>query len=171
RGPHRLHRQPDPEPVRGGPRHAVRLGAVVPALAHGPRAALRVPAPAPGVAGLSAVAESRRRSSPVLAAFSVLVYLFLYAPILVLVVFSFNAGRLTAEWQGFTLAWYAKLLRNPQILSALRNSLVVAFSSTVACTVLGTAAALAFHKHRFRKQAAFDALITVPIVVPEIVLA
>lgn len=119
------------------------------------------------------MADSRDtlRSSPGLALFSALVYLFLYAPILVLVVFSFNAGRLTAEWQGFTLAWYARLLHNPQILSALRNSLVVATASTVACTILGTAAALAFHKHRFRKQAAMDALITVPIVVPEIVLA
>ena len=116
----------------------------------------------------------RRRGSGgpgILAGFSALVYVFLYAPLLVLVVFSFNRGRLTAAWEGFTLAWYAKLFANPQILSSLRNSLIVAAASTLVCTVVGTAAALAFFRHRFRKQAALDALITIPIVVPEIVLA
>jgi len=112
-----------------------------------------------------------RRQRPLLAAFSGLTYLFLYAPILVLVVFSFNRGRLTAAWEGFTLEWYLKLLDNPQILAALRNSLLIAAAATVACTVLGTAAALAFFRHRFRREAAIDGLITLPIVVPEIVLA
>jgi spermidine/putrescine transport system permease protein len=113
----------------------------------------------------------RRRTPDLLAGLSVLVYLFLYAPILVLVAFSFNRGRLTARWEGFTLAWYEKLFANPQILASLRNSLVVAFAATALCTVVGTAAALAFFRHRFRRQAALDALVTVPIVVPEIVLA
>lgn len=112
-----------------------------------------------------------KRRSPLLGAFSALTYLFLYAPILVLVVFSFNRGRLTAQWEGFTLEWYRKLLHNPQILASLRNSLVVALATTVACTVLGTAAALAFFRHRFKREAALDGLITLPIVVPEIVLA
>ena len=106
-----------------------------------------------------------------LGAFAALVYLFLYAPILVLVTFSFNRGRLTAAWEGFTLAWYAKLLDDVQVLSSLRNSLVVACAATVACTLLGTAAALALHRHRFRRQGALEALVTLPIVVPEIVLA
>jgi len=112
-----------------------------------------------------------RRRRPFLAAWSGLTYLFLYAPILVLVVFSFNRGRLTAAWEGFTFDWYLKLLENPQILTSLRNSLLIAAATTVACTVLGTAAALAFFRHRFRREAALDGLITLPIVVPEIVLA
>jgi spermidine/putrescine transport system permease protein len=112
-----------------------------------------------------------KRERPLLAAFSGLTYLFLYAPILVLVVFSFNRGRLTASWEGFTLEWYAKLLENAQILTSLRNSLMIAGATTIACTVLGTAAALAFFRHRFKREAAIDALITLPIVVPEIVLA
>jgi spermidine/putrescine transport system permease protein len=99
------------------------------------------------------------------------VYLFLYAPILVLVAFSFNRSRLTATWEGFTLEWYGKLLQDPQILSSLRNSLVVGVAATILSTIIGTAAALAFHRYRFRQQAAFDALVTLPIVVPEIVLA
>jgi spermidine/putrescine transport system permease protein len=117
------------------------------------------------------VRAARGERGGLLAGFSLLVYLFLYAPILVLVVFSFNRGRLTAAWEGFTLDWYAKLFDNPQILSSLRNSLVVAGATTFLCTVVGTAAALAFFRHRFRRQAALDGLITVPIVVPEIVLA
>jgi spermidine/putrescine transport system permease protein len=117
------------------------------------------------------MAESRAASSRILTAFSLAVYAFLYAPILVLVVFSFNKSRLTASWEGFTFGWYHKLFENPQILSALRNSLIVGFATTLICVVAGTAAALAFHRHRFSRQPALDALITVPIVIPEIVLA
>jgi spermidine/putrescine transport system permease protein len=106
-----------------------------------------------------------------LALFAASAYLFLYAPILVLVAFSFNRGRLTASWEGFTLGWYAKLLENVQVMTSLRNSLVVAFAATAICTVVGTAAALALHRHRFKKQGAVEALVTLPIVVPEIVLA
>jgi spermidine/putrescine transport system permease protein len=115
--------------------------------------------------------RSARVGSPFLGLYSLFIYVFLYAPILVLVVFSFNRGRLTASWEGFTLLWYGKLLNNPQILASLRNSLLVACATTVVCTIVGTAAALAFFRHRFRKQAALDAFITLPIVVPEIVLA
>jgi spermidine/putrescine transport system permease protein len=106
-----------------------------------------------------------------LTAFGVLVYLFLYAPILVLAAFSFNKGRLTASWEGFTFDWYLRLLQNEQVLTAVRNSLIVGFAATLFATVLGTTAALAFHRYRFRRQEAMDALVTVPIVVPEIVLA
>jgi len=112
-----------------------------------------------------------RGGARALALFSLGAYLFLYAPILVLVAFSFNRGRLTAAWEGFTLGWYLKLLDDVQVLTSLRNSLVVAFAATVICTVLGTAAALALHRHRFRRQAAVEAMVTLPIVVPEIVLA
>ena len=106
-----------------------------------------------------------------LSIFGIFVYLFLYAPILVLAAFSFNKGRLTASWEGFTFDWYLKLLHNEQVLTAVRNSLIVGFAATILATVLGTTAALAFHRYRFRRQEAMDALVTVPIVVPEIVLA
>jgi spermidine/putrescine transport system permease protein len=112
----------------------------------------------------------KARPSP-LAGVSAAVYLFLYAPILVLVAFSFNAGRLTAEWTGFSLDWYAKAAANPQILAALRNSLKVAFTTTAIATAVATAAAVAFHRYRFRRQDALDAAVTLPIVVPEIVMA
>jgi spermidine/putrescine transport system permease protein len=111
------------------------------------------------------------KSARTLALFSLAVYVFLYAPLFVLAVFSFNQGRLTASWEGFTIGWYAQLVHDAQVLSGLRNSLVVGLAATVLATAFGTAAALAFHRHRFRAQDAFEALITLPMVVPEIVLA
>jgi spermidine/putrescine transport system permease protein len=99
------------------------------------------------------------------------VYAFLYAPLLVLVAFSFNRARLAARWEGFTLDWYAVALRDQHVLGALRNSVIVALATTVLATAIGTAAALAFHRRRSRAQAAWDALVVVPLVLPEIVLA
>ena len=78
-----------------------------------------------------------------LAVHSAAVYLFLYLPIAVLVVFSFNAARQTAVWDGFTLDWYRRLAADTPLLGAVRNSLAVAGMTTVASTVLGTLAALA----------------------------
>ncbi len=114
---------------------------------------------------------SAARRTRLLAAWSALVYLFLYAPLFVLAAFSFNRERLTATWRGFTLDWYLGLLDNTQVISALRNSLSVALAATVLSTVAGTAAALAFHRHRFRRQAALDSLLLLPMVIPEIAMA
>jgi spermidine/putrescine transport system substrate-binding protein/spermidine/putrescine transport system permease protein len=111
----------------------------------------------------------RRPSAGALAAGAV--YAFLYAPLAVLVLFSFNSARLAARWEGFTLAWYAVALRDQHVLAALRNSVVVAVFTTVLATGAGTAAALAFHRHRFRAQAFWDALVVVPLLLPEIALA
>jgi spermidine/putrescine transport system permease protein len=116
-------------------------------------------------------APAPRGRAPLLGALTTLVYLFLYAPILVLVVFSFNRSRLTAVWGGFTLDWYARLLSSPQIRTSLRNSLVVALVTTVVATVIGTAAALALARGRLRQTGSLTALLALPIVVPEIVLA
>ena len=127
------------------------------------------PLPVPEAA--ARVAGGLMRAPGKLTVFSLLVYLFLYAPILVLVAFSFNKGRLTASWEGFTFDWYLKLLQNEPVLTAVRNSLIVGGAATVLATVLGTTAALALHRHRFRRQGGIDALFTLPIVVPEIVLA
>ncbi len=112
-----------------------------------------------------------RHRGRVLGAWSALVYVFLYAPLFVLAAFSFNRERLTATWRGFTIDWYLRLLENTQVLSALRNSLSVALAATALSTAAGTAAALAFHRHRFRRQAAFDGLLLLPMVVPEIAMA
>jgi spermidine/putrescine transport system permease protein len=117
------------------------------------------------------VARRSRRRPGASALVTAAVYAFLYAPLLVLVAFSFNRARLAARWEGFTFAWYAVALRDQRVLAALRNSVVVATATTVMATAAGTAAALAFHRFRFRAQTAWDALVVVPLLLPEIVLA
>ena len=106
-----------------------------------------------------------------LAVHSGLVFLFLYAPIAILVLFSLNAGRQTAVWEGFTLEWYGRLFRNDLILSAVRNSVVVGAASTLISTLFGTLAALALGRHRFAGKAATQALLYLPVIIPEIVVA
>jgi spermidine/putrescine transport system permease protein len=106
-----------------------------------------------------------------LAALAVAVYGFLYAPIVVLAALSFNASRLSASWEGFTLAWYVKSATNPAILSSLRNSLLVGVASAAIATACGTAAALAMHRHRFTRAGLLNTAVLLPTVAPEIVLA
>jgi len=106
-----------------------------------------------------------------LGATTLLVYLFLYAPIAVLVIFSFNRSRLSARWLGFTTEWYAALWRNEQIFQSLLNSLVVAVAVTLVCVGAGTTAALVTSRARLRGQAWLDALVYLPLVIPEIVIA
>ena len=111
-------------------------------------------------------AEPRR----LLAAWTALVYFFLWAPILVLAVFSFNAGRQTAVWRGFTLDWYRRLLGNDALLASVCNSLAVAALTTVIATVIGTLAALALRRTTVPGRGATMALLFLPMVIPEVVL-
>jgi spermidine/putrescine transport system permease protein len=105
-----------------------------------------------------------------LAAHTALVYLFLYMPIAILVVFSFNAARQTAFWEGFTFDWYRRLLANDLLLGAVRNSLVVAGITTVVSVLLGTPAALALARRGSRGQGATRTLLYLPVIIPEVVL-
>jgi spermidine/putrescine transport system permease protein len=104
-----------------------------------------------------------------LIAFSVLVYLFLHVPILVLVLFSFNASKFSVEWVGFTWDWYLRLLQRDDILNGLKASMIVGLSSTVISAIFGTLIALALARHRFRGRTALEAFLYVPLVTPEIV--
>ena len=98
------------------------------------------------------------------------VFLFLHLPILILVVFSFNASRFSAGWNGFTLDWYRAMIRRPDILRGLYLSLEIGLISAMISTVLGTALALALHRYRFRGRATLESMIYVPLVTPEIVV-
>lgn len=97
-----------------------------------------------------------------------LVLLFLYAPLAVLVVMSFNDSRRTTVWQGFTLDWYGKVFQDAELIQALVNSLTIAAACTAISLLLGTAAAIALWRFRFPGQRAVDGAFTLPIVVPEI---
>lgn len=103
-------------------------------------------------------------------AITVAVLLFLYLPVLVLVLNSFNAARFGGEWAGFTLDWYRRLWRAREIWHALGNTLVIAAAATAISCVLGTTAALALDRYRSRLQGAHYLLVYAPLVVPEILM-
>ena len=89
-----------------------------------------------------------------LSVYVAVVLLFLHLPLLILMAFSFNASRFSVEWTGFTLARFRGVADRPDILSGLRNSLVVGVTSTVVSTILGTMLALALTRYRFRGRRA-----------------
>ncbi|MEZ4660782.1 MAG: ABC transporter permease [Caldilineaceae bacterium] len=100
-----------------------------------------------------------------------LVFIFFYAPIAVLIIFSFNSGRVVSQWEGFSLAWYAKLFSNKDIGLALYNSIVVAGVSTVISTIMGTLVALGMERHNFRGKMSMDSVLYLPIIIPDIAMA
>jgi spermidine/putrescine transport system permease protein len=117
--------------------------------------------------------ESRRRNwrAVALAVHSALMYIFLYAPIVILVLFSFTTDSFGARMTGFTFSWYAKLLQDERLIGAAWNTLTVALTSTIISTIIGTLTALAMERYRFRGRTGMDALLYLPIVIPEIVMA
>ena len=98
-----------------------------------------------------------------------LVYVFLYVPILVLIVLSFNKSGLPTAWTGFSTEWYGKLIANPKILSAAGNSLIVAVASTIISTAIGTLLAMGLEEGKPNPW--LDALVAAPMIIPDIVLA
>ncbi len=98
-------------------------------------------------------------------------FAFLYLPILVLMFYSFNENKLATVWSGFSLKWYGKLFQNDQMLGAAWISIKVAFFTATAAVVLGTLAALVMTRmRRFPGKTLFGALITAPLVMPEVIL-
>jgi spermidine/putrescine transport system permease protein len=100
-----------------------------------------------------------------------LVFIFFYAPILVLVLFSFNSGRFVSRWEGFSLQWYGTLFQNDAIALALRNSLIVATVSTIISTILATLVAVGMERFTFRGKLAMDSVLYLPIIIPDIAMA
>ena len=96
--------------------------------------------------------------------------IFLYAPLIALMVFSFNDSRRNIVWQGFTLKYYEKALNNASLIEAFVNSLTIAAVSTFLSLILGALAALALWRFRFPGKAGFDGALALPIVAPEICL-
>ena len=96
-----------------------------------------------------------------------LVYLFLYVPLVIVVLYSFNDSRLNAEWVGFTLDWYRKLFGNRDMLQAAANSLVIALVSASVATLLGTLAGVALHRFKLR---VLPLLVLTPIAIPELLM-
>jgi spermidine/putrescine transport system permease protein len=128
----------------------------------------------PAASGAAKPAVERGRltwSGLSLTAHAVLMYLFLYVPIAILVIFSFTRDEFGVRWTGFTLGWYTRLFANERLMGSALNTLYVALISTLVSTILGTLLALALERYRFRGRGATDALLYLPIVIPEIVMA
>jgi len=99
------------------------------------------------------------------------VYVFFYAPILLLIVFSFNDNDNVGIWTEPSLRWYGEMFQDDRVMGALRNSLVVAFFSTVVSTVLGTMLAIALERYRFRGRGTLDGVAYLPIIIPDVTMA
>jgi spermidine/putrescine transport system permease protein len=98
-----------------------------------------------------------------------LVYAFLYAPILIVVIYAFNGGRQVLNWEGFSTKWFGEALADPTITEPLKNSLVIGVSNALIACVLGTALALALSRMGPRLRAPIDGLVYMTLVTPEIV--
>lgn len=120
---------------------------------------------------MSTAVEPRGRTKFLLSLNGWLVYVFFYAPIVLLVVYSFSASRNVGTWGGWTLDWYGDFVDNRTARSALSDSLKVAAISTVVSVVLGTMAALALERFKFRGKQVFDALLYLPIIIPDVTMA
>ncbi len=98
------------------------------------------------------------------------VFSFLYLPIILLVVYSFNASDFISVWGGFSLEWYRKLLDNGPLMDSVKNSLIVAFPTTILSVILGTIGAWLLYRYRFPGLRALGLLIFVPMVIPEVIM-
>jgi len=113
------------------------------------------------------------KTKPIASTLSVvttLVYLFLYSPIIVLVILSFNASRFSTIWKGFTWEWYAVAWHDTDLIASLRISLIVGFATTILATAIGTSAAVALARHRIKLRRAAEGLVFLPVIIPEIVI-
>jgi spermidine/putrescine transport system permease protein len=101
---------------------------------------------------------------------AVVVFAFLFAPIVVLVVFSFNKAKSGTDWGGFSTRWYTALYHNHAALQAFRNTLKVAVTATLLATIIGTLGAFALTRFKFAGRSAYSTLIFISLVMPEIVM-
>lgn len=99
-----------------------------------------------------------------------LVFAFLYLPILVLIVFSFNDSKLNILFEGFTLKWYIELFSNRSLLEAFKNTFIVATTSTLISVVIGTISAIGLCKFDFKLKGIVNRMLYIPIVLPDIVI-
>ena len=102
--------------------------------------------------------------------FVILVFLFLFFPIVVLIIYSFNSSQMNILFESFTIKWYGVLFRNSDLIESFLNTMLVAITSTVIATILGTISAYGLFKYNFPFKNLINSLIYIPIVIPEIVL-
>ncbi|MEQ8463572.1 ABC transporter permease [Coleofasciculus sp. E1-EBD-02] len=103
--------------------------------------------------------------------FSLLMFFYMYLPILVLTFYSFNESAYSANWQGFTLEWYIKLFSDVRVLKSLQNSLTVAFVAVVISAVIGTLMAVGLVRYQFMGKGLYRGVSYLPLIIPDIAMA
>ena len=111
-----------------------------------------------------------KRKSVFPSLFLTLVMIFLYLPIVMVVVYSFHESKYTYGWSGFSLQWYQELFQDEELFESLRNSLAVAGMSCLSAAVIGTLGAFGLSRMKFRGKGAVEYVTTLPIMIPEIIL-
>ncbi|MDF2520819.1 MAG: binding-protein-dependent transport system inner rane component [Clostridia bacterium] len=112
----------------------------------------------------------KTKSSFIKSLYVFLIFMFLYTPIMVLMVYSFNESKLNVVWTGFTFKWYQSLMNNAGILEAAKNSFQVAIASTLISVVIGTLTAIGLYRYKFRGKNVLDTILNIPLIIPEIVM-
>ena len=110
--------------------------------------------------------KSKSAITPLL---STLIYIFLWAPVILLITFSFSKNRFGVRWEGFTLQWYGDIFRSNAVKEALIKSLVIALVTVVAATILGTIAAYGMYKYKFKGKETLRTTMLIPMVMPSVV--
>ncbi|OGO37572.1 MAG: spermidine/putrescine ABC transporter permease [Chloroflexi bacterium RBG_16_57_11] len=113
---------------------------------------------------------SEKKPSLGLRIYAVLAFIYLYLPILILIIFSFNTQKINVRWQGFTLDWYKVLVNDQNVILATRNTLIIATVSTIIATIIGTMAALALQRYRFPGHDVAESGLYIPVIIPEVVM-
>ena len=112
------------------------------------------------------------RHTPGLGAFTTVILVFLYLPLVILVVYAFNANQLVTVWSGFSLRWFGEVAANEDIRRAAFNSIIIAIAATIASTVIATAGAIALERGDLKGgRGLVTSLIALPLIVPEIIVA
>lgn len=99
-----------------------------------------------------------------------LIFLFLYIPIGIMIFMSFNSGKNTTVWKGFSYKWYGELFKNKELMNALGNTLIIAVLASIFATILGTAAAIGIHNFKGKSRAVIQNVSNLPIISPDIVM-
>ena len=102
--------------------------------------------------------------------YPVFIYIFLYFPIIVLIVYSFNSSKYGTSWQGLTLEWYRKLYSNSLLMASTKNSFVVAALSASISTLIGSISALGLYSYRFKGRKVFSSIVYVLAISPDIIM-
>ena len=99
-----------------------------------------------------------------------LIFLFLYIPIGIMIFMSYNSGKNTTVWKGFSFKWYGELFKNKELMNALGNTLIIAVLASIFATILGTAAAIGIHNFKGKSRAVIQNVSNLPIISPDIVM-